>query len=292
MTALGMTTTGATRRELKAVKRFFNRVPKWAFVALAAAAPVAVGGLGSGTDAAAAFAAAGAGLAVVAMLRILPVLARRPSGRQMDEWLNRDLTRLRERAVVKCGLEGLGEATAEPVVLSGPVFGVEGADFAVRAPRRDIARFTPVGVTILNFREHQIFAYQCALDRLTGNALDETTDEYFYRDVVSVSTRTETLTLGKRDLTRFGRKVLNAKSRGGKVQVPGAEVFTLTTSGGTSISVVIGVVLDRLKQLAIGAGGDVHVDAAERALAGIRQMLREKKIPQRSDPSDGLGDLY
>jgi hypothetical protein len=135
----------------------------------------------------------------------------------------------------------------------------------------------------LNFTEHQILAYQCAPDRFTGNALVETTDEYFYRDVVSVSTRTENLVLDKTALTRTDRKVLRAQLRGGELRIPSAEVFKLTTSGGTGIEVVMEVILDKLNSLIMDPGGSVQVSIADRAIAGIRQMLREKKMPLAGD---------
>ena len=71
--------------------------------------------------------------------------------------------------------------------------------------------------------QHQIISFQCSFDLLTGNCLNESTDEYFYKDVVSVATKTISLTYSTE---KFGTLQLNA-----------AETFVLTTSGGTSVEI-------------------------------------------------------
>jgi len=301
MTLDGLEASPATKRELRAIKKYFTPFPRSVWLMwLTAAILIAIGisdtegtsiesDLENGNYIGLA-GVAGGFLLVVGLLRVLPMIGR-PGGTQMDRWLDRDLARLGRRAVTKCGL-GTETLTSEPVLLAGPVFDVAGADFAFRALRRDITRFTPVAVTILNFTEHEIFAYQGALDRLTGNVLEETTDEYFYRDVVSVSTRTESQVVDKHALTRAGRRRLRAQIRAGRLQIPRAEEFILTTSGGTSISVTIEVVLDKLNDLVMGPGGLVQVSTADRAIAAMRKMLREKKMPETSnpasDPTEGL----
>ena len=295
-----------TPKELRSVRRYFTPFPRWTVVVMVLAiAAIAVLVYGDATNIDEEFEAlrdAGVkpsevlpvvvGVAFVVLAAVIlriTVWANRPSAEQMDAWLERDLGNLRDRALIRCGLIGI-PLTSAAVLLTGPRLDARGAEFQFRVSRRGVARFTPVGVTILNFTEHQIFAYQCVLDRLTGNALFETTDEYFYRDVVSLSTRNESLTFDKRDLPRAARRVLRAQIRSGKLQIQTAEVFSLTTSGGTKIEVIISVLLDRLDRAVMGPGGRVDVDVAEQAIAGMRKMLREKKIPSEKPNSD-LGGL-
>ena len=268
-------------RELRALRRFFTPFPRWVVgVSLIGVVLIA---MGSGSDPSvdpdsqALAVAAGIGLLALGVVRVATWSAR-PSSGQVDRWLDRDLTQLKDRAIQKCGLTGL-ERTSETVVLTGPTFNVTGADLAYRDDRKGNARFTPVSVTILNFTEHQIAAYQCALDRLTGNALAEGTDEFFYRDVVSVTTKTEDLAIDKDRLPHKARKLLGKQIRGGKLQIPETQRFLLTTSGGTSIEVIIEATFDKLDRIIMGSGGDVDVDVADEAIAAMRQMLREKKIP-------------
>lgn len=295
MSAIDTRVSAASKRQLRAVKRYFDSVPRWPFVLLVlAGAGLVIGtsseaadqleAAGFSTDATDLVVAASIISAALALLRLVPLL-RRPTGAQMDRWLDRDLERVARRAVEKCGIEDI-ERVAESVILTGPdIVPPEVAEFSFRRTRRDITRFTPVGVAVLNFAEHEIFGYQCVFDRFTGNAVNETTHEFFYQDIVSVSTETETLTLEKRDLTRRARRLLRRQIRGNKLQIPGTEVFTLSTSGTATFQITIGMVLERLHQLVMGKGGRVDVDEADRAIKGMRKMLREKKTPQPSTES-------
>jgi hypothetical protein len=60
-------------------------------------------------------------------------------------------------------------------------------------------RWTPHEITVVNFGRDQLFVYSCALDLTTGNAIYERTHEFFYRDIVSVDTVAETLTVKVKD---------------------------------------------------------------------------------------------
>lgn len=268
-------------RELAALKRFFMPFPRWVVVVWLIGAVLIAAGTSSDPsidpDSRALSVGIGIGLVALGIARVA-VWSARPSAHQVDRWLDRDLAQLKQRAIEKCGLTGL-HLTSETVVLTGPTFSVTGADLRYRDDRKGHARFTPVSVTILNFTEHQIAAYQCAFDRLTGNALAEGTDEFFYRDVVSVTTKTEDFTIDKDRLPRKARRLLGRQIRGGKLQIPETQRFILTTSGGTSIEVIIEAMLDKLDRIIMGSGGEVDVDVADDAIAGMRQMLREKKIP-------------
>ena len=109
----------------------------------------------------------------------------------------------------------------------------------------------------------------------TGNPLSESTDEYFYRDVVSVSTQSKTQTWDKAEI---GANALSVRQllplmRGDKLQFNAAEMFILTTSGGTSIEVV----LRDPKLIESAGGGTIPTDVAEKAVQTVRKMLREKK---------------
>jgi len=102
-------------------------------------------------------------------------------------------------------------------------------------------------------------AYTCVLDFTTGKALNESTDEYFYKDVVSVSTKSESRTV---NIPKLGTLQLNT-----------AETFTLTTSGGTSLSVLLRdpTLIEKM------GGGEIPTTRAEKAIQTVRKMLREKK---------------
>ena len=90
-------------------------------------------------------------------------------------------------------------------------------------------------------------------------ALNESTDEYFYKDVVSVSTKTKS-------------KSVEIEGTGA-VQLDSAETFELTTSGGTSVEVT----LKDPSLIKMMGAGDIPTTRAEKAIQTVRKMLREKK---------------
>jgi hypothetical protein len=152
-----------------------------------------------------------------------------------------------------------------------------GAQFGFRKGSDQKARFSPVDVTIINFTEHQLNSYQCALDLMTGKPLCEGVSEFFYTDIVSVSTQSDTETyripdMEKRLLQLAPKLVKNAVN--GVLQVNSAETFVLASSGGTKIRVVLNdpVVLGSL------GGGNVPKEWAEQAVHAVLKMVREKKV--------------
>lgn len=93
---------------------------------------------------------------------------------------------------------------------------------------------------------------------VTGNVLKEETEEFFYRDVVSVSTKTDSATFTYKGQTH---------------QINDTETFVLTTSGATSIRVP----LRSPRWAGILGGGEMPTTHAEEAIAAVRAMLRQKK---------------
>ena len=132
---------------------------------------------------------------------------------------------------------------------------------AFRTGKDKTFRFTPVDVTIVNFTQNQALGLSAAaLDLATGNALSERTDEYFYRDVVSVSTVTESA-----NVRVSAKQVVQAKA---------AETFKLTTSGGTSVKVTLS---DPEFIKTVGGGGSIPKTRSDKAIQTVRKMLREKR---------------
>lgn len=121
-----------------------------------------------------------------------------------------------------------------------------------------VESFNPIRFAVLGFCEHQLLAYLGVLDLVTGNVVAEETEEYFYRDVVAVATKTDSIEFTHRGVVH---------------QLHDTETFVLTTSGATSIRVPI-----RSVRLAgILGGGEMPNTQAEVAIAAVRSMLRQKK---------------
>jgi hypothetical protein len=122
-------------------------------------------------------------------------------------------------------------------------------------------------VNIICFTQNQLSSYKCILDLTTGNTLNESIEEYFYKDVVSVAKKTITKTIEIQETLPNGQIQNNTR------QINVAEEFALTTSAGISISIVI----SDLSIITKLGGGILPTTRAENAIKVIRKMLREKK---------------
>ena len=183
------------------------------------------------------------------------------SDADIDKWTQEGLNKLNNRSLEKMGIDA-SELVSEGVIITGPRLSNLGpSKFGYRKGKDNILRFTPVNSTIINFTQSQLLVYRCALDLISGNPVNEATDEYFYRDVVSVQTASETVSVSLPG-TEFQGLQCNA-----------AETFKLTTSGGTSVSMAL---RDPSLIQKMG-GGEIPTTTAERAIQTIRKMLREKK---------------
>ncbi len=58
--------------------------------------------------------------------------------------------------------------------------------FKVKVGEDSITRFTPPCLTVLHFTKDHLIAYQCDLDLLSGVPLNETIEEFFWQDIVSL----------------------------------------------------------------------------------------------------------
>ncbi|MEZ4773717.1 MAG: hypothetical protein R3D00_11090 [Bacteroidia bacterium] len=203
-------------------------------------------------------------------------MASRPSDEQYDSWVNEDLNQLWDRAMIKTNLDR-SDCIRQPVMITGPrLFNIGGAHVGVRKGKDDFIRFIPIGVTIINFTAHQLVIYQCAFDPTTSNSLAESTHEYFYQDIVSLETITESRT--EKSYT-FSEQVLleipllKGLAQGKVEQYNDAETFILTTSGGTNIRVALS---ERILAESVG-GGSIPTHLSEQSIRAVRKMLREKK---------------
>jgi hypothetical protein len=101
-------------------------------------------------------------------------------------------------------------------------------------------------------------------------------EEFFYNDVVSVSTQSESDTFKVGELDQRLLKLapgLVKHAVNGLLQINNAESFVLVTSGASRVRVVLNdpVFIESL------GGGSVSTELAEQAVQAVRKMLREKK---------------
>lgn len=233
-------------------KYFMSKFPKWAIFLIVIGAlmlfgPIAAKAIGL-------IMIVGGGFAIYNASNVA-------SDADIDQWTQEDLDKLSKRSLDKMGIDA-SELVSEGVIITGPRLSNLGpAKFGFRKGKDNVLRFTPVNSTIINFTQNQLLVYRCALDLITGNPVNEATDEYFYRDVVSVQTSSETVSVSLPGTSLDG------------LQCNAAESFKLTTSGGTSVSMAL---RDPSLVQKMG-GGEIPTTTAERAIQSIRKMLREKK---------------
>jgi hypothetical protein len=168
-------------------------------------------------------------------------LVGRPTDEEIDRAALSVVRSSQQRAIAKLGLDEDQVKVIDPVLIDGYVFQSQtvkrGKDGIFRSPRYE-------GVVLL-FSEQQLYSYKLQFSLVEEDRVSEQTDEYFYRDVVSISTQSDSI------------KVSDV---GGSSKTVNLELFKLTTSGGTSVT------------SAIRDEGLVS-----RSLQGARQLIREKK---------------
>ena len=200
--------------------------------------------------------------------------SQKPSDQQLDAWIEEDLKGLNAKALNKGGTDA-SELVGEAVVVTGPrLRQLGGADLFFKKGKDNVIRFTPIDVSIMNFTPGQLVSYQCALDLTTGNPLNEGTGEYFYKDVVSVSTEAQSLTMDA--ASALGKTFMSGPLKGlakaGKLQFDAAETFVLRTAGGK-----FEVMLSDPALIKGMGGGQIPTTRAEKAIQTVRKMVRERK---------------
>lgn len=152
----------------------------------------------------------------------------RPTDKQMDEWLAEDINKLLIVARERCGIPKSDFEAIEPVKLMSRVHGMppiaatasSGCTMRIKMGEDHIIRFMPIQVSFIIFAKRQLVAYRCTFDWYRNIPVNENVDEFFYEDIVSVSTQSKRM--------KFGRVQKDI------------EVFALTTSGGTGFEITLG----------------------------------------------------
>lgn len=179
----------------------------------------------------------------------------KPSDQQMDNWLKGDVQRITQEGLQKLDLE-LSQLLREPIIVIGP-----SQNAAARVGDDNILRFTQYDVVCVFLTNYHLAAFNGRLDMSDGVLTRESTQEYHYSDVISVSTRTEssqTFTL-----------VVNGQHK----SIPLFQEFALSVASGEQIRVV--TAFPNLEDYV--QKGKMPVTGADQAISAIRARLREKK---------------
>jgi hypothetical protein len=172
----------------------------------------------------------------------------RPTDVDIERQVRAVMAELHQRALQKLGLDADEVKLIDPIIVGGYFIGSLGSGF--RAKRGKDGRFRSSlfeGVAIF-FAEQELHAFKYQVSLVKRDESSERTDVYFYRDVVSVSTRSSS-----NSVPVVGEA---------RPQTFKTEVFTLTTSGGTDIECSM----------------DASDDVVGRNIQGARQLVRNKKM--------------
>lgn len=237
----------------------FNPVPS--IVLIAGGALVALLGLTQGNNGGACLIVGIGGVVLGAVIWGLAAqnTGGAPTDAQVDEWFAEDLKNIAAQSLSKLGMVK-EQLVKEPLLVTGPILwtttGVPATDLLWKKGKDEMVRFAINRVTAVQLTDQQLGAYACDFNFLKNVALNERTDEYHYRDVVSVSTQ----------------EVATSYTLPTGVKMVQAQAFRLAVSSGDHIDVTINAA-----ELAKITQGTIPTTGAEKAVATIRAMLREKK---------------
>jgi len=240
----------------KAIKKYFKPFPKWSIWLILLGIVVLL----IGTQTSGGVAVAGIVILAIGALVIYTSVGGKPSDSQMDQYLEEDLQKVAQKMLEKLGLDE-SEMVAESVFIHGPGWKKLGVERHAKLGADRKPRYTPIQCTVIGFCENQLVYYNCLLDFTTGGFLDVSTDEYFYRDVVSASTQSVSMSI--------------PIAKGKVVQLDSSEEFTLTTSGGTTVSNSLET-LGLLNEMGL-KDANMQLANFDRGIQVIRRMLRDKK---------------
>lgn len=159
------------------------------------------------------------------------------SDQDYDKGVASNVNNMKAKALNKLGLDESEVQEIEPIVIDGYKF--SGAS-RFKKGEDNLWRTNMYEVAMLFFASNEVHCYKYAFSTTEAGAQSESTDVYFYQDIVSVSTQS-------REATAQGEKT-------------NYEAFVLRTAGGNALDVAIR-----------------DVDNAQRSINAMRQLLRQKK---------------
>jgi len=182
-----------------------------------------------------------------------------PSDEQVDQWLQEDLRNIVSKSLDKLGMDN-SQVVGEPLLIRGPILwattGVPATDLRWKKGKDGIVRFAINRVTVIQLTEQLLGDYACDFNFLKNVMLNERTDEYHYKDLVSVSTQ----------------EISTSYTLPTGVRMVSAQAFRLSVASGEHIDVTVNAA-----KLSEVTGGSIPTTGAEKAVQVIRTMLREKK---------------
>jgi hypothetical protein len=183
----------------------------------------------------------GGGLAAGGGYWLYSKTANVPTDSQIDQLMEQSMASLQAAALAKLNLDPEEVKLVEPVVATG--YAIRESSLVKQGKDRRTRGNVVTGMIIL-FSDHEMHTFTKRVDLANPTFQQENTGEYFYKDVVSIETRSEGVRLAT------GQQVT-------------LEELAITTSGGTSISNTL-----------------FDTGRVAASLNGARQLIKMKKREQ------------
>jgi hypothetical protein len=179
-----------------------------------------------------------------------------PSEVQLDQWLEEDIQSvIKDRPYDKLGVLK-EDLVAESLLVVGPIFwnisGFSQEDILTKKGKDGFNRYTTWTIQVFAFTENYLCSYKCHYNWLKNTYINESTNEFFYKDVVSVKTDT----ISSAYTLMNGQRLVHSEAF--QLKLAGDEITVITNDASLNTS-------------------SVMVSKAEKAVQSIRAMLRDKK---------------
>jgi len=176
---------------------------------------------------------------------------------EIDKYLSADIEKIKPYILERLNID-TSQLIADPIY-SG-YYSYSGLksfyNYYKKLGRDGIYRFTPLKFNAVYLTNEELITFDFYFDFLTGNALNERSNAFYYNDIVSLSTDSETSSIFgiHKDITK--------------------ESFTLHTSAGTSVTITL---TDYSEARSISSTYIPSTDS-EKTIAAIRKLLRDRKM--------------
>jgi len=122
-----------------------------------------------------------------------------PTDKQIDEWLNEDIQIiLKSKPLGKLGIDE-SQLVAESLAIPGPVFwverGVDANEIVWKKGKDNYHRYSVWVLQLFVFTENFLGSYKCTYNSIRNAVVNESSNEFFYKDVVSVKTEEDSSNL-------------------------------------------------------------------------------------------------
>lgn len=174
----------------------------------------------------------------------------------LDKWLEEDITEIiRNRPYDKLGVLK-EDLVADSLLVVGPIFwntsGFSKEDILTKKGKDGFNRYTTWTIQIFAFTENYLCSYKCHYNWIKNTYINESTNEFFYKDVVSVKTDT----ISSAYTLINGERLVHSEAF--QLKLSGDEITVITNDASLNTS-------------------SIMVSKAEKAVQSIRAMLRDKK---------------